>query len=118
MEVFVFGANLSGRHGKGAAKDAVLHHGAVYGRGEGIQGQSYAIPTKDRNLMPLPLFEIREHVERFKRFAEINPEMTFNVTRVGTGYAGFADADIAPLFANAPPNVILPVAWGGTGFSW
>ena len=109
--IFVFGSNLAGRHGAGAAKAALMEHGAIYGNGHGIQGQSYAIPTKDEEVNTLPLPKIEKYVEVFLRFAELNPRMTFNVTRIGCGLAGYTDDDIAPMFENAPDNCILPAGW-------
>src|SRR5580658_5817655 len=94
--VFVFGSNLAGRHGKGAALYARQHHGAVYGQGIGLQGRSYAIPTKDVRLRTLPLDEIRRHVDDFNRFAAANPGMTFEVTPIACGLAGYHPTDIAP----------------------
>ena len=112
--VFVFGSNLAGRHGKGAALWAREHRGAIYGQGVGYQGNSYAIPTKGvspnpRAPMPiLPLYEIDWHVHRFLEFARAHPELTFQLTPIGCGYAGYSPADIAPMFAGAPPNVTMP----------
>lgn len=108
-EIFVFGSNLAGRHGKGAALYARQHHGAIYGRGVGIQGDSYAIPTKDRNIVTLPLRDIRGYVNAFISFACRHQEMTFNLTAIGCGLAGYKPADIAPMFAHAPSNVRKPV---------
>lgn len=110
-EIFVFGSNLAGRHGKGAALFARLNHGAIYGIGVGMQGKSYAIPTKDRNLRTLPLEEIARYVNTFKAFAVRNPFFTFNVTRIGCGLAGYTDAQIAPMFVDAPINCKLPQGW-------
>lgn len=109
--IFVFGSNRAGRHGAGAALYARKHHGAIYGVGEGLQGSSYAIPTKDEWLKPLPLDAIQQHVERFLTFAAVHPEMTFKMTRIGCGLAGYTDEDIAPMFCRHPPNVILPEEW-------
>lgn len=106
--VFVFGSNLAGRHGKGAALYARKHHGAVYGQGEGMQGSSYAIPTKDHALRPRSIDDIHASVNRFCLFAKSNPDLTFNVTAVGCGLAGFSPEDIAPMFAGAPLNCKLP----------
>jgi hypothetical protein len=108
--IFVFGSNLAGRHGKGAAQWARLHRGAIYGQGEGFQGQSYAIPTKDKGLQPLPLGSIAYYVKRFLRFADDHPNLIFEVTAIGTGLAGYSIADIAPMFAPAVsmPNIKLP----------
>lgn len=111
MNIFVFGSNLAGRHGKGAALHARKHYGAVYGVGVGRTGNAYAIPTKDENLKTLPLLVIFTHIEYFKLYARKNPDLTFEVTRVGCGLAGYTDADIAPLFKDAPENCILPEGW-------
>ena len=111
MNIFVFGSNLAGRHGKGAALHARKNHGAIYGKGEGIQGRSYAIPTKDHNLDTLSLIRIKPYIDTFKEFAKQHPEMTFNVTRIGCGLAGYTDNDIAPMFKNCSNNVNLPPYW-------
>ncbi len=111
MNVFVFGSNLAGRHGKGAALEAIKKWGAVYGKGAGRQGVSYAIPTKDFKLRPLPLVEIGKYVEEFLRHAEDNPDVLFNLTKVGCGLAGYKEEDIAPMFEASPPNVIKPEGW-------
>ena len=108
MEIFVFGSNLAGRHGKGAALYARQHCGAVYGQGEGLQGHSYAIPTKDKDIRSLPLAQIATAVGRFKDFAASHPEWVFNVTAIGCGLAGFTPPQIAPMFSDAPPNCELP----------
>lgn len=108
---FVFGSNLAGRHGAGAAKDAVMYYGALVGQGVGPQGTAYALPTKDWRLDPLPLARIATHVADFIDYAEFRPELIFAVTRVGCGLAGFTDEDIAPLFAAAPLNCQLPYGW-------
>lgn len=110
-KIFVFGSNLAGRHGKGAALRAFQDYGAVYGQGVGLQGNSYAIPTKDENINTLPLNKIQRYINQFIKFAKLNPEMTFEVTRIGCGLAGYEDNDIAPMFVNAPNNCILPAGW-------
>jgi hypothetical protein len=110
-EIFVFGSNLAGRHGKGAALCAVQEHGAIYGKGSGSQGNSYAIPTKDEDLRTIPLSIIRGYVDTFLAYAEACPQCTFNVTRIGCGLAGYEDADIAPMFHGAPSNCNLPKGW-------
>ena len=110
-KVFVFGSNLAGRHGKGAALTAYRSHGAIYGQGMGMQGNSYAIPTKDEEINTLPLNKIKQYVDVFLKFAMLNPEMKFEVTRIGCGLAGYEDHEIAPMFKNAPENCILPVGW-------
>lgn len=104
-EIFVFGSNLQGQHGGGAARAARLHFGAIMGVGIGLQGQSYAIPT-----MQGGVDTIRPYVDQFIDFARSRPDLTFLVTRIGCGIAGFTDADIAPLFRAALPvaNILLP----------
>lgn len=109
-EIFVFGSNLAGRHGKGAALFARQHHGAIYGVGKGRQGNSYAIPTKDKCLQTLPLIAINLYVSEFIVFAARNPDLVFNVTPIGCGLAGYLPKDIAPLFhlAQFSSNINLP----------
>lgn len=109
--VFVFGSNTRGAHGRGAARTALKHFGAIGGQGEGLQGRSYAIPTKDDALHTLTITEVRDAVIRFLDFASSEPDTRFMVTRVGCGLAGFNDTDIAPLFENVPANVWLPRRW-------
>ncbi len=110
-EIFVFGSNLAGRHGKGAALYARQNFGAVQGVGHGRTGQSYAIPTKDERIRTLPLTSIRHYVAIFVAYANLYPEMRFKVTAIGTGLAGYKHEDIAPMFANAPENCALPNEW-------
>jgi len=112
--IFVFGSNLAGRHGKGAALAARQHYGAIYGQGIGLQGRSYAIPTKDEHLKVLPLHAIATHVRQFVAFAQSHPDLRFSLTRIGCGLAGYKDHQIAPLFAQAPNNVIKPSGWRTT----
>jgi hypothetical protein len=109
--VFVFGSNLAGKHGAGAALFAIKHHGARYGQGIGRQGDSYAIPTKDYKLHPLPLGSIEKHVKAFLLYARANPEEIFEVTKIGCGLAGYSEEQIKPMFKHAPKNCILPVGW-------
>lgn len=111
MSIFVFGSNLAGRHGAGAALFARKHRGAKYGQGIGRQGQSYAIPTKDGDLGTLPLEEIAKHVADFITYARANPKFEFEVTAIGTGLAGYSHTEIAPMFAGAPDNCKLPPEW-------
>jgi hypothetical protein len=110
-EIFVFGSNLAGRHGAGAALHAFKECGAIYGQGEGLQGQSYAIPTKSKTLCVLSLTKIYEYVANFIRFAQAHPALTFRVTRIGCGLAGYTDGQIAPMFKYAPENCLLPEGW-------
>lgn len=107
-EIFVFGSNLAGRHGKGAALHAKLKHGAIYGQGMGPMGTCYAIPTKDGHLRTLAIATIKVHVDRFLGWAEMHPDDTFRLTPIGCGLAGYTPVQIAPLFRGAPPNVIIP----------
>ena len=107
--VFVFGSNLAGRHGKGAALYAAKNCGAVYGQGIGRQGDSYAIPTKDSKLAPLPVYIIKRHVDDFIEYAWSNPTTMFRLTAIGCGLAGYKAEDIAPLFKYAPRNVQKPI---------
>lgn len=109
--VFVFGSNLAGRHGKGAAEHAARYYGAEIGVGEGPTGRAYALPTKDRDLRPLPLQEIAAHVEAFLAHARSRPVTTFLVTQVGCGLAGYEPQQIAPFFASAPANCFLSAEW-------
>lgn len=111
FDVFVFGSNLAGRHGKGSALWALKFHGAVYGQAEGRQGKSYAIPTKNVNLRPLSLTDIGAGVEKFIDYAAEHSQERFFVVRIGCGLAGYADAEIAPMFVDAPANCILDPIW-------
>ena len=105
----VFASNRAGIHGAGSAFDAVKNHGAIRGVGEGLQGNSYAIPTKDARLKSLSLREISSGVSRFLSFAEKHPELEFDVVKVGCGLAGYKPEEIAPMFIGYPPNVKLHV---------
>ena len=104
-EIFVFGSNLAGAHGGGAAWVAHEYFGAIWGQGVGLQGRSYAIPTMHGGVEA-----IKPYVDEFIEFAKNHPEYKFLVTRIGCGIAGFRDEEIAPLFADAidVENVILP----------
>lgn len=109
--IWVFGSNLAGRHGAGAAKVAFNNFGAVYGKGSGPTGRSYAIPTKDEKLRVIELVEIEKSVKIFIDYATKNPCLNFFVTRIGCGYAGYTDNQIAPYFKYAPNNCSLPAEW-------
>lgn len=104
-QVFVFGSNLAGMHGGGAARVARLRFGAVMGNGVGMQGRSYAIPTMQGGTET-----IRPYVNAFIAYAKEHPELTFLVTPIGCGIAGFEPEDIAPLFEEASnvENIWLP----------
>ena len=107
-EIFVFGSNLEGMHGGGAAYVAHRKFGAIWGQGVGLQGQSYGIPTMQGGVET-----IRPYVDEFLVFAKQHPELTFLVTRIGCGIAGFRDSEIAPLFEKTHDmeNVVLPEGW-------
>lgn len=104
-EIFVFGSNLEGMHGGGAARLAYNKFGAIWGQGVGLQGQSYGIPTMHGGVE-----DIKPYVDEFIEFAKSHPEMIFLVTRIGCGIAGFRDEEIAPLFQDCieMENVLLP----------
>jgi len=108
-EIFVFGSNLRGIHGAGAAKTA-LQWGAKYGQASGLQGQTYAIPTKDADIETMTVEQIKPYVDIFIEFAKSNPGLTFLVTDIGCGLAAHDPKNIAPLFEPALPypNIILP----------
>ena len=107
-EIFVFGSNLSGSHGGGAALLAYERFGAIWGQGVGLQGQSYGIPTMQGGVET-----IKPYVDEFIDFAKSRPDLTFLVTRIGCGIAGFRNEEIAPLFAKAKgvENIVLPEGW-------
>lgn len=100
-EIFVFGSNLQGMHGGGAARMAYERFGAVWGQGVGLYGQSYAIPT-----MRGGVETIRPYVDNFMIFAQRHSELDFLVTEIGCGIAGFSVSEIAPLFFKAIENDI------------
>lgn len=104
-EIFVFGSNLRGLHGGGAARVAYERFGAIWGQGVGMQGQSYGIPT-----MHGGVDAIKPYVDEFIEFAKNHTEYTFLVTKIGCGIAGFKEEEIAPLFGNAVSvdNIVLP----------
>ena len=110
-EVFVFGSNITGQHGAGAAKIA-MGFGARWGKGVGLSGQTYGIPTKYTPWKTLPLPKIKEYVTEFLTFAVDHSELTYLVTEIGCGYAGYTPQDIAPLFEPVKTyelhNIILP----------
>jgi hypothetical protein len=106
--IFVFGSNLAGRHCKGAALHAIRYFGAVYGKGIGFQGQSYALPTYDPGFLILPLDDIRKHVAEFLGFAHSRPDLEFWITPIGCGLPGYRPEQIAPMFTQAPGNCRLP----------
>lgn len=106
-EVFVFGSNAHGLHDGGAARDAFQKFGAIWGEGHGHHGQSYAINT----MSGFPT--LAAEVDTFLAYARAHPELRFQVTPIGTGIAGYRVDQVAPLFANKPENVVLPVEFSG-----
>lgn len=122
--VFVFGSNLAGRHGKGAALYALRKHGAIYGQAVGRQGEAYAIPTKDNSLNPLSLREIEYYVRGFFDYAALHSEEIFDLTPIGTGLAGYTKDQIwslvkEPFDLNVWPgkdNVWLTRSWFDDGW--
>ena len=107
-EIFVFGSNLAGMHGGGAAWIAYRKFGAIMGQGVGLQGRSYGIPTMQGGVET-----IKPYVDEFIEFAKSRQDLTFLVTRIGCGIAGFTDEEISPLFekAHEVANIVLPPGW-------
>ena len=112
-KIFVFGSNLAGRHGAGAAKFAHERYDAEYGVGVGRTGCSYALPTKDFWLKTLTLEAIEQHIADFIKHAEENPDDDFLLTPIGCGLAGYRRDQIKPLIEkyNRPSNVIYTKEW-------
>jgi hypothetical protein len=110
--IFVFGSNTEGRHGKGAALYARQNYGAIYGQAEGLQGNSYAIITKDlsKGRRSIPLYEIGKQLNSLMNFANINQHLTFFITKIGTNNAGYTNNEIKNLMDHIewPGNCILP----------
>jgi hypothetical protein len=111
LAIWVFGSNMAGVHGAGAAKVAEDLFGAVRGRGEGVTGEAYAIPTKDDSIRTRPLHHVKASVDMFIAYARSNLHHTFFVTRIGCGLAGYKDEQIAPMFKGAPGNCDFPEEW-------
>lgn len=111
--VFVFGSNLAGRHGKGAALFAKQNYGAEYGVGQGRTGNAYALPTKDYVLKTLTLDAISRHLADFIEYAKANPQDIFMLTPVGTGLAGYSREQIYSLLKqlDVPSNVLFTKEW-------
>jgi hypothetical protein len=112
--VFVFGSNLAGRHGKGAALFAKRERGAVTGVGFGHVGDSFAIPTKDKNLAVLPLEVIEGYFRQFVEYASRNEFLLFELTPIGTGLAGYKRSEMIRMirkYAPLPKNVLLSPTW-------
>lgn len=107
MDIFVFGSNEQGIHGKGAALYAAKAWGAIKGIGSGPQGRSYAIPTKSTPRKTLPLEKVSSYVQEFIAHAQVHPTNRYLLSKIGCGLAGFSEAQISPLFRESPANVFL-----------
>ena len=110
-EVFVFGSNMNGNHAGGAARFAVKNFGAINGQTEGLQGQSYAIPTLDEKMEKLSLGRISLSIDKLFQFANENANLVFFVTKIGCGIAGFTEDELKQVFYSKefiPFNVVLP----------
>lgn len=110
-DVFVFGSNQQGRHGKGAAYFAFVHFDAEEGKWDGHVGRSYAIPTKYSPRVSMELSEIQPYVTKFIEYARTHRHLRFHVTRVGCGLAGYKNSQIAPMFKDAPENCSFAKEW-------
>jgi hypothetical protein len=113
-KVFVFGSNLGGIHGKGAAEHAYAKHNAKLHTSQGFTSRSleaYAIPTKDANLRALSLARIEEYILIFLGVAASMPDYQFILTKIGCGFAGYENWQIAPYFRGATDNIVIPVDW-------
>lgn len=111
QSIFVFGSNLLGIHGAGAALHAKKYFSAKQGIGVGPTGNAYALPTKRTPYESLSLPTIETHVKNFLAYASNNPDQRFLVTPIGTGLAGYSHEEIAPLFKDAPNNCVLSTKW-------
>lgn len=110
-DIFVFGSNTQGNHAGGAARSAVINYGAIMGQPRGLQGQSYGIVTLDyTGKEPVTLETISNELDTFINFAKTHSDLTFWMTKIGTGISKIPFNDIAQLFFNRsfPKNVILP----------
>lgn len=110
-EIFVFGSNFNGNHAGGAARLAVEKFGAIQGQARGLQGQSYAIPTLNESMQKVSLTSIKDELQALIDFAKTNESLTFFVTKIGCGIAGFNEKEIADIFKelSIPENVIIPM---------
>ena len=110
-EIFVFGSNIAGRHGKGAARQAMNKFGAKYGIGEGRTGQCYAVPTLGRWFEPRKDEQLKDSIRRFRACAKRYNKLTFLLTKVGCGLAGYTEDYMKSLFVSMPANVRMPDGW-------
>ncbi len=110
-EIFVFGSNTTGRHGKGAALQARTSFGAKQGVGEGLTGACYAFPTLDHKFQRRSMIELAKSRDLLYEVCDDNPSKTFLLTKVGCGLAGFPERDMMALFTCHPTNLVLPEDW-------
>lgn len=110
-EIFVFGSNVYGSHYSGAAKDAKELFGAEMGVGIGMTGKCYAIPTLDEDMQKIELSRLKGFINDFINYAECHSDLTFILTKIGCGIAGFSEDDIKVFFKNTPKNIIKPEGW-------
>lgn len=110
-EIFVFGSNLAGHHGGGAARQAHMQFGAKLGCGVGLTGQCYAFPTLNQALGKLPIHRLEQERDDLYWTCRQNPNLRFLLTKVGCGIAGYPEATMRGLFVDAPENLILPEDW-------
>jgi hypothetical protein len=110
-QIFVFGSNKAGVHGAGAARAAYEHYGARWGCGWGFTGSTFAIPTKDYQIISMKIDEIRKYASLFVGVTHSEPFEEFFVTRIGCGLAGYTDAEIAPLFKECNTNCSFANEW-------
>lgn len=99
-QIFVYGSNLAGVNGAGAAKQAQIYFGAIHGKGTGLNGKSYALPTKNYYIATLGLKFIEIYVDDLLQYIHNNPNKHFLITKIGCGLAGYEIKEIAPLFKN------------------
>lgn len=112
--IFVFGSNLAGIHGAGAARHAYDNLGAEWGIGEGMTGSCYALPTKNYKVETLSLKGIKVHMEKFLNFAGLFPDISFELTPIGTGFAGYTKEEITSMIIECgglTPNIYLSSSW-------
>lgn len=110
-QIFIFGSNMAGRHGAGAAAQARRDFGAEYGVGEGLTGQCYAFPTLTENFQRVSNTQLKASRLMLYKTAEAHPDKEFLLTKVGCGLAGFSEATMKRLFKNAPANIRKPDGW-------
>lgn len=110
-EIFVFGSNMAGSHAGGAAKQAAEKFGAEEGIGEGLTGGCYAFPTLSSRMQKRFIEDICKSRDKLFSTARALPEKTFLLTKVGCGIAGFSEEEMAPIFVDAPKNIVLPEGW-------